>query len=65
MDSDRLVDRDTVSPAWITHRHALPDDAPLIDAVHLLRAHPTLRLIALIDADGRPTGALLERDVRP
>ena len=65
MEGDRLVDRDTVAPDWITHRHALPDDAPLLDAVHMLRAHPTLRLIAIVDDEGRPTGALLERDVRP
>ncbi|WP_288457226.1 methyl-accepting chemotaxis protein [uncultured Sphingomonas sp.] len=64
-DGDRLVDRDTVSADWITHRHALPDYAPLLDAVHLLRSHPTLRLIAILDDEGRPTGALLERDVRP
>ena len=53
-----------VTPAWITGADALAADAPLIEAVEAFRAQPGLRSITLVDALGRPTGAIHERDVR-
>ncbi len=61
---DERIEHDTVSAGWITGRHHLRIDAALRDAVEMLRAAPTLRFMALVDADDRPLGVLLERDVR-
>ncbi|WP_159754045.1 methyl-accepting chemotaxis protein [Sphingomonas sp. 8AM] len=55
---------DMVEAHWATDTSKLPHDAALLDAVELLRAAPRVRLIAIVDADDRPCGALLERDLR-
>lgn len=60
----RVVTEARVVATWASHQHALPVDAPLSDAVELLRAHPEVRMIALVDPQRRPIGALRERDVR-
>lgn len=61
---DRLIERDVVAATWITDRHVLRADAALTEAVAMLRDVPTLRLIAVVDADDHPVGALVERDIR-
>lgn len=55
---------EAVSPGWITHRHSLHKDTMLLDAMTMLRTHPALRMIAVLDEDGQPCGALYERDMR-
>lgn len=60
----RVVTEARVAATWASHQHALPADAPISDAVEMLRAHPEVRMIALVDARQRPIGALRERDVR-
>jgi methyl-accepting chemotaxis protein len=55
---------DTVSSGWVTGAEKLSVDAPMLDAVTLLRAAPGLRMIALVDEDDRPCGALYERELR-
>jgi methyl-accepting chemotaxis protein len=39
-------------------------DAPLRAAIDLFRDRPTLRLLAIVDDQDRPTGALVEQDIR-
>lgn len=61
----RRDDGDIVAASWITGRGAVARDARLLTAIDMLRADPALRLIAVLDDDDRPVGALLERDLRP
>lgn len=56
---------DLVHAGWITDSTSLlPIDAPLLEAVTLLRGAPDVRMIAIVDARDQPCGALLERDLR-
>lgn len=61
---DERVEHDVVSAGWITARHHLHIDAPLREAVEMLRAEPALRFVAVIDDGHLPCGVLLERDLR-
>lgn len=56
---------DAADEAWATSAAKLPRDAALLDAVTLLRGAPDARMIAIVDAQDRPCGALFERDMRP
>lgn len=56
---------EVVTAGWATDASRLREDAALLDAVTLLRAAPTVRMIAIVDAQERPCGTLLERDMRP
>lgn len=61
---DPAADVDTVDAGWSTDASKLRRDAPLLDAVTLLRAGRDVRMIAVVDDHDRPCGALLERDLR-
>ncbi|USI74223.1 methyl-accepting chemotaxis protein [Sphingomonas morindae] len=50
--------------SWIEEDAALPLDTPLVRAVELFLARPQRRLIAVLDDDRRPLGALFEADIR-
>lgn len=45
-------------------RSSIGRDARLIDAIESFRNRPDLRLLIVVDADGRPVGAIRELDVR-
>ncbi|MBU3076699.1 methyl-accepting chemotaxis protein [Sphingomonas quercus] len=45
-------------------RCAVRADAPLAEALDMFRDHPDLRLLPVVDAAGRPIGAVMERNIR-
>jgi methyl-accepting chemotaxis protein len=55
-------------PDWLTAAEASPPRLtaadPLFRAVDCFIRDPELRLLPVVDAEGRPTGAILEKDVR-
>lgn len=53
-----------VGPDAIGDRRSIAHDAPLLDAAKLFKAETHLQMIAVLDADRRPVGALHERDIR-
>jgi methyl-accepting chemotaxis protein len=50
--------------AFVSHHRWIAGSAPLIEAVETFRTAPELRLLAVLDADFRPMGAIFERDMR-
>lgn len=48
----------------ITDRRAIAADATMLTAVELFRDAPAMRMLAVVDAAGRPLGALLDADIR-
>jgi methyl-accepting chemotaxis protein len=48
----------------VADRRSIAADATLIMAVEIFRHAPDLRMLAVTDSAGRPTGALLDRDIR-
>ncbi|WP_294263524.1 methyl-accepting chemotaxis protein [uncultured Sphingomonas sp.] len=59
---------DSAGTEWLTAAERQPltirRDERLATAADLFRAHPDAGFVGVVDAEGRPLGALLERDIR-
>lgn len=53
-----------LSGSGITDRRSIAADATMLVAVDLFRAAPDMRMLAVIDAERRPVGALIDADIR-
>lgn len=67
-EAARMAERRT-GPREDVARHVMsadpiPEDMPLVRAIEAFRRHPEARFLAVVDAAGRPVGALREQVVR-
>lgn len=62
--TDKAEAARVIGPDAIDDRRSIPHDAPLLDAARLFKSETRLQMIAVLDADRRPVGALHERDIR-